>query len=212
MMRAPRPMIAGPRITDRSTTAPASIDDLALDAALGVDRAVDAALEASRGSAGWLRACPRACRCPSTSPSTMCGCTRQAAVDQVLDRVGDLELVAEARLDAVDRLEDLAARTCRRRPAPGRRSAPSASRRAARPCRRRSSATPNICGSGTARQQDLRRRLLAARTPATNCVMPLLSRLSPRYITNGSSPMNVSADLDGVRQAARRVLLDVGDA
>ena len=45
---------------------------------------------------------------------------------------------------------------------------------------------------GHARQQDLRRRLLARRTPRRTCVIPLFSRLSPRYITNGSPPMNGS--------------------
>ena len=39
-------------------------------------------------------------------PVTTCGRTRQAAIDEVLDRVGDLELAARRGLDRLDRLPD----------------------------------------------------------------------------------------------------------
>ena len=141
-------------------------------------------------------------------PSTMCGRTVEAAIDQVLDRVGDLELVAEARLDAVHRLEDLgtehvdaderevADRLLRLLDEPD----DLAVRRAPR---RRTSADRARASAGSARPAS------RARTRRTNCVMPLFSRLSPRYITNGSSPMKSRLILHGVREPARRVLLDV---
>ena len=55
----------------------------------------------------------------------------------------------------------------------------------------RSSATPNLRGSGTRAS-----RICAAGRSRSNSrtkfVIPLFSRLSPRYITNGSRPMNRS--------------------
>ena len=74
----------------------------------------------------------------------------------------------------------------------------------------RSSATPNICGSGT-RASRICAAGFSRANSSTKCVMPLLSRLSPRYITNGSAADERLADLDGMGEAARRVLLDVLD-
>ena len=183
-------MIAGPRITDCSMTAPASITTLpsTRDSSSTVPSIRRSSVSRiSRFASSMSSSLPVSFH----QPSTRCGVTVEAAIDQVLDRVGDLELVAEARLDALDRIEDRRRRTCRRRPARGCSPAPSASRPAARPGRRCSSATPNICGSGTGVS-----RICAAGCSRTNCstngTIPLLSRLSPRYITNGSSPMNGS--------------------
>ena len=92
---------------DRALDDGAGLDDhLALDARLGVD-----ACRRSRRSI-----VSRISRLASSMSSSLpvsfhqpCDQVRpdlEAAVDQVLDRVGDLELVAEARLDPLHRLED----------------------------------------------------------------------------------------------------------
>jgi hypothetical protein len=64
-----------------------------------------------------------------------------------------------------------------------------------------SSATPNICGSGTRAS-----RIWAAgrseRNSSTNGPMPLLSRLSPQVHDERIVADEVLADQDGVRQAS----------
>ena len=126
---------------DRALDRRAGLDhDLALDARLGVDRAVDAALDRVENQAVGLE---HVLELAGVLPPALDDVRAhlEAAVDQVLNGVGDLELVAEARLDALDRRRRPRGRTCRRRPARGRSSAPSASRpagrRGRRPARRR---------------------------------------------------------------------------
>jgi hypothetical protein len=107
----------------------------------------------------------------------------EAAVDQVLNRVGDLQFVAEARLDASTDVEDSGPNMYTPTSArslfgsfgfstSGRRG-----RRTAR--RRRTSADPARAPAGSARPAS-RVELLDEAGDAS------LSRLSPRYMTNGS--------------------------
>ena len=186
-MRAPRPMMAGPRITDRSTTAPASMTTLPSMRLFGVDRAVDAPLERLEDQPVRLE---HVLELAGVLPPAVddVRADGEAAVDQILDRVGDFELVAEARLDAVDRLEHLGPEHV---DADERQIADRLLRLLDQPdhpavLELRDAEHLRI---GHARQQDLRRRLLALELLARTGVMPLFSRLSPRYITNGSSPM-----------------------
>ena len=138
-------------------------DDLAFDARLGVDRAVDPAFDRVEDQpvrfehvlelAGVL---PPAV--DDVRPDL------EAAIDQVLDGVGDLELVAEAGLDALDRLEhrrrehvdadqrEIALRLLRLLDQPDDLAV-------------RQLGHAEHLRIGHARQQDLRRRLLARRTP-----------------------------------------------
>ena len=89
-------MMAGPRMTDRSTTAPGLDDDLAFDPALGVDRPVDAPLlRLENQPVGLEHVLELAGVLPPSVDDVRPD--RQAAIDQVLNRVGDLQLVSEAR-------------------------------------------------------------------------------------------------------------------
>ena len=112
-------------------------------------------------------------------------------VDQVLDRVGDLELAALARLDRARPRRRSCGRTGRRRPAPGRCAAawaslPRRTTRSPRARRRRTPTASSRARAGSARS--------ASRwwNSHTNGVMPSLIRLSPRYMTNGSPSMQRS--------------------
>ena len=66
-------------------------------------------------------------------------------------------------------------------------------------------------GVGHVREQDQRVGLGLRLNASTRSVMPSLSRLSPRYITNGVEPRNVLRRQHRVREPLRLVLLDVGD-
>src|SRR6185503_4671422 len=81
-------------------------DDLPLDAALRIDHAVDPALERLEDQPVRLE---HVLELAGVLPPPLddVRADGEAAVDQVLDGVGDLELVAEARRDPVHRLEDL---------------------------------------------------------------------------------------------------------
>src|SRR5437870_2803290 len=80
--------------------------DLALDAAVRIDGAIDAPVERVEDqSIGFEHVLELARVFPPTLNDTWPH--REAAIDEVLDGVGDFELVAEARFDAVHRLEDL---------------------------------------------------------------------------------------------------------
>ena len=186
-------MITGPRTTERSITAPASITTLpsTRDSASTVPSM--RALDACRGSAGWPRACPRACPCPSTSPSTMCGRTsRPRSIRSWMASVISSSL-RKLGLDRLDRVEDrrrehvdadqrqIALRLLRLLDQPH----DPAVRRARR---RRTSAD-----SGTARQQDLRRPASRARTPRRTRVMPLFRQVVAEvHHERSRSPMNGS--------------------
>ena len=101
-------MMAGPA-DDRPLHDRAGLDHhLALDAALGVHLAVDAALERVEDQAVGLEHVFQLAGVlpPALDDVRLHG---QAAIDQILDRVGDLQLVPEAGLDPVHRLEDLRA-------------------------------------------------------------------------------------------------------
>ena len=115
----------------------------------------------------------------------------QAAVDHVLDGVGDLELAAGAGRDGLDAVEDgrreqvhahqgeVAARLGRLlhepRDAAGAVELGDAVALGSATFCRRMSASGSFCSNAR-----------------TNGAMPSLSRLSPRYMTNGSSPRNAS--------------------
>ena len=95
-MRARAPMITGPRMTERSIDRAGLDDDFALDAGLGVDRAVDAPLDRVEHQPVGLEHVLELARVLPPAVDDVRP-DLEAAVDQVLDRVGDLELVAEAR-------------------------------------------------------------------------------------------------------------------
>ena len=133
-----------------------------------------------------------------------------AAVDEVLDRVGDLELAAGARLDRARGVVDA-----------GREHVDADEREVGLRLGRLLDEPHDavavelgdavVLGVGHRRQQDQRVGLAARERTSTRSVMPPCSRLSPRYMTNGSPSRNGSAVSDRVRQAERLVLHDVGD-
>ena len=95
-MRAPAPMITGPRTTECSIDRAGLDDDLAFDARLGVDRPVDAPLDRVEDQPVGLE---HVLELAGVLPPALDDVRPdlEAAIDQVLDGVGDLELVAEAR-------------------------------------------------------------------------------------------------------------------
>ena len=114
-----------------------------------------------------------------------------AAVDQLLDRVGDLELAAPRGLDRPRRLEDR-----------GREHVDADQRQVARRVLRLldqphdalavelgDAVVPRVGDLG---EQD-QRLGLDSRKRSTRSVIPSRSRLSPRYMTNGEPPRNSSA-------------------
>ena len=141
-------------------------------------------------------------------PSTMCGRTVEAAIDQVLDGVGDFELVAEAGLDAVDRLEHLGAEhvDADEREVADRflRLFDEADDLAV--CA--AAATPNICGSGTRVS-----RICAAGFSRLELAHELGDALVQQVVAEVHHERlvadEVAADLHRVREPARRILLDV---
>ena len=202
-------MMAGPRTTDRSITAPASIDHLALDARLGVDGAVHAPLEASRGSAGSPRACPRACRCLSTSRRR---CAAAPSSPRSIRSWMASVISSSLRKLGLMRFTDsnTSGPTCRRRRAQGRSSVPSVSPPGGRPFRRparrpRTSADPAPASS----------RICAAGALAHELLDELGDAFVEQVVAEVHHERFVSderlADEDGVRESSRRILLDVGD-
>ncbi len=196
------PMMAGPRMMLLRTTAPASTTTLPFDLGRRVhppshrpghlleDQAVG--LQHVLDLAGVL-----------PPPRDEVGLDLVALVHQVLDGVGDLQLAPPGRPDRRRRPRRCARRTCRRRPGPGRSSARAASRRAGRPGRPRSSATPNIFGSGTGvsrirRVRLARLELLDERRDAA------LEDVVAQVHDERSRPRKPCADQDGVGQAERR--------
>ena len=182
-------MTTGPRMTERSTTAPASMTTLPSIRDSASTDAVDAPLDRVEDQPVGLE---HVLELAGVLPPAVDEVRPhlEAAVDQVLDGVGDLELVAEARLDALHRVED------RRREhvdADQREIALRLLRLLDQPD------DPAVGQLGDAehlrirhpRQQDLRGGPSRANS-STNSVIPLFRRLSPRYITNGSRPMNGS--------------------
>ena len=101
-------MIAGPRITERSTTAPGSMTTLPsmrLSASTVPSMRRSNVSRISRFASSMSSSLPVSFHQPVDDVRAH----GQAAVDQVLNGVGDFQLVAEARLDPVDRLEHLRA-------------------------------------------------------------------------------------------------------
>ncbi len=184
-------MITGPRITERSMIAPASIDDFAFDARLGVDRARRCAARCVSRISRFASSMSSSLPVSFHQPSTMCGRTsRPRSIRSWMASVISSSL-RKLGLIALDRLEDrrrehvdadqreVALRLLRLLDQPDHAAVLPARRR-------RTSADPARASAGSARPG-------ASRTnSSTNCVMPLFSRLSPRYITNGSLPMNGS--------------------
>ena len=139
----------------------------------------------------------------------MCGVTCEAAVDQVLDRVGDLELVAEAGLDALDRLED---RRAEHVDADQREVALRLLRLLDEPddLAVRQLGDAEHLRIGHRRQQDLRRRLLAHEL-LDELAMPLVQQVVAEVHHERLAADEGSLIEHRVRETARRVLLDVGD-
>ena len=102
------PMITGPRTIERSTTAPASMTTLPSTRDSGVHRPVDPALERVEDQPVGLEHVLELARVLPPAVHDV-GPDHEAAIDQVLDGVGDLQLVPRARRDPRDRLEDLRA-------------------------------------------------------------------------------------------------------
>ena len=134
----------------------------------------------------------------------------QPAVDQLLDRVGDLELVAPRRLDRARRVED-------HRREHVHADQRQVRRRLLRLLDQAHDALAVQLGDAVVLRIGHRRSAGSARRArcggrlSTRSAMPSLSRLSPRYMTNGESPRKVLGGQHRVREAARLVLLDVGD-
>src|SRR5688572_28215066 len=78
--------------------------DLALDAALGVDAPLDPRLDSIQDQPVRLQ---HVLQSPGVLPPAVhdVRLDGEAAIDEVLDRIGDLQLVAKAGLDALNRLE-----------------------------------------------------------------------------------------------------------
>ena len=115
-----------------------------------------------------------------------------AGVDEVLDRVGDLELAARAGLDRARRVVDPRREHVDADEREVRRRLAAASRRARRRGRRRARRRRSARGRAPASAGSARRARWPG-TRATRSSIPPCSRLSPRYMTNGSSPRNGSA-------------------
>jgi hypothetical protein len=99
-------MIAGPRITERSMIAPSSTTTLPSTRLSASMVPVEPSLERLENQAvGFEHIFELAGVFPPTLDHLRPH--RQAAIDQVLDGIGDLELVAKAGSNPVDRLEDL---------------------------------------------------------------------------------------------------------
>src|SRR6266853_1241756 len=81
-------------------------DDLALDPGHGVEVAVDAAIDGVENQPVGLEHVLEAAGVLPPAVDDL-GTHHEAAVDEILNRVGDLELLPEAWLDARDRFEDL---------------------------------------------------------------------------------------------------------
>ena len=190
-MSAPAPMMAGPRTDERTTRAPGLHHHAPLDRAVLAARRPPGA-RARRGSRRLASSMSSRRPVSFHQPVTSCGSTREAAVDEVLDRVGDLQLAARRGPDRLGRLHDRRGEHVDARPARGRCGARPASPPAAppgRPPARRRRRTRGRARAGAGSWRRWRRR--GSGPPGS--VMPSRSRLSPRYITNGESPRNASA-------------------
>ena len=133
----------------------------------------------------------------------------QAAVDEVLDGVGDLELAARRGPDRLRRLQDRRGE-----------HVDAHQREVARRLRGllHQPHDPAVLQLGDAVGLGVGTcwsRIMASRPPARNsstrAVMPSRSRLSPRYITNGESPRNSSAVSTAWARPSGASCADVGD-
>ena len=189
MIRARAPMITGPRTTDCSMTAPGSMMTLpstrdSASTAPSTRRSIVSRI--SRFASSMSSSLPVSFH----QPSTMCGRTSRprsmrswmaSVISSSLRKLGLMRLT-DSKIAGLNRYTPTSARSLFG-------SFGFSMSRTTRPFS--SSATPNICGSGTCAS-----RICAAGrsrwNSSTNGAMPLLSRLSPRYITNGSWPRNPS--------------------
>src|SRR6266550_81230 len=181
-------------------------DDLPLDTALGVYLSLDLPLERLENQPVRLEHVLELARVfpPALHDVRADG---QAAVDQVLDRVGDLELVPEARFDAIDRLKHVRAE-----------HVDADEREVADRLLRFFDEAHDLAvlqlrdaehlRIGDVRQQDLRRRLLRLEL-AHELRDPLVQQVVAEIHHERLVADVVAADLHRMREPARRILLDV---
>ena len=208
-MRARAPMMTGPADDGVLDHRPLFDHDLPLDARVGVYRAFDAPLERVEDQAVRLE---HVLELAGVLPPAVddVGPDVEAAIDQGLNRIGDLELVAEARLDGLHGVEhrrrehvdaderEVAARLLRLFDQP---DDPSVGQLG----------NAEHLRVGHAREQDLRCRLLAVELvdePVDALVEQVVAQVHDERLIADER----LADQDGVRQPARCILLDVGDA
>ena len=184
----PAPMMTGPRTVQRCRRLPTPIYGALQRAVYGL--AAHVALDAAQDEAVGLQ---HVLELAGVLPPTRDGVRfhAQATVDHVLDGIGDLELTARRRLDGLDALED--GRRNRYTPTSARSLRGSVGFSTSRAV----SVAVELGDAVGVRIGDLLQQDECVRTVSskarTNGVMPSLRRLSPRYMTNGSSPRNSSA-------------------
>ena len=190
LSRQPAPMTTGPRTVQRSRRLPAPMRTGPSSVRL-VQLALDVADDGAEHEAvGLEHVLELAGVLPPAGDHVRLDA--QAAVDHVLDGVGDLELAAGAGRDGLHAVEDgrgeevhadqgeVAARLGRLLDEP--RHVPVAVELGDAVALR----------VGDLLQQDERIRAARLERLARTAAMPSLSRLSPRYMTNGSSPRKAS--------------------
>ena len=104
-MRVSSPMMAGPRITLLMISAPFLDRHLAVDLRIAVHVARDVVLDLVQHAVVGLQHVDRLAGVDPPAAVDV-GLDPVAVVDQPLDGVGDLQLAAPGRVDAVDGLED----------------------------------------------------------------------------------------------------------
>ena len=104
-MQAPAPITAGPRTTERVSVAPGLDHDPALDPRVLVDLALELGLQLLQHQAVGLEHVGELAGVLPPAAHDL-GADRVAVVDQLLDRLGDLELAAPGGLERAGGVED----------------------------------------------------------------------------------------------------------
>ena len=206
---APCPMMAGPRIVERSTTAPGSMTTLPSIRLSRVHGSLDAALErVENQSIRFEHVLQLAGVLPPALDDVRAH--GEALVDQVLNGVGDLQLVAKAWLDPIDGVEDLRSE-----------HVDADERQVADPLLRLFHQTDDLPVAKLRDTEHLRVRHLGQQNLCRwSLAAELLDEVSDALVEQVVAQVHherivadeVLADLDSVGQAAWRILLDIGDA
>ena len=198
-------------------SAPASIDDPAVERRLRRRPCRRRAARSSRAGGGWPRAAASSLPVSIHQPVEQLAADAVAVVDEPLDGVGDLELAPRRRLDGPHGLVDARGRRGRRRRGRGRvgGSAGFSTRRTTLPSAS-SSAMPKRCGSGTCLSRicaagGVGSSARAARNSADEGGQVLLEQVVAEVHDEVVVAEEVAGDEHAVGQAERRVLGDVGD-